>query len=260
MKLSAGFQFTLALIALVAAGAGLGALHLENNRLRRAIAVRVAHAPAAAARDENARPAAPRERGLPRDRGTEAAAELEQARREIAELENHGTTQHAQRAAQAARDSHLLALNRDPRQAPMRLEYFQDRGQATPGAAFESLVCAALRGDQPALAKYFTLPAETRRKAEALIARLPEATRGEWTPEKLATLWLTGAFVEMSAVQLTGETIVDSEQAVVMFRRPGANDSERAKLKFTPAGWKVVISSNAMDHLEKKLAAPRPAR
>jgi hypothetical protein len=181
-------------------------------------------------------------------------ADLEAARREAAELERHAREQRLQITAQAARDAEALANNRDPRAGLTRLEYFQDRGQATPGAAFETLVWAALRGDEAAMVKVGAMSSAVRADAQALIARLPPEARGQWTPQKLAVLWFTGALTELPALQITGESREDGENAIVTFRTPRGED-EKVKLKLSPDGWRVAVPSNAIKVLEKKLAA-----
>lgn len=256
MNRSGPFKFVLAGLLIGAAAVTLGLLHLDNNRLRRLIAQREAqHRPSVEARAENARL---KNLLVSAAQNSEAAAaslrtQVTQAREEIAALETRAAKLHAEKIARTAREAAALATNRDVRQGLVRLEFLQDRGQLTPTAAFETLIWAALRGNQNKLGELGIMPAETRDRAKALIARLPDDARAAWTPEKLATLWLTGAVVDMIAVHVTGETIVEADQARVTFRAPPKDDEEEVKFKFTPNGWRAVVSTAAIDKLEKKL-------
>lgn len=259
MKRSGPFKLVVACALIGAVAVALGLLHLDNNRLRRLVAQRAAQQrPIVEAREENTRL-----KGLlasATQDSDEAAAtwrtQLSQTREEIAALETRAAERHAEKVARAAREAATLATNRDVRQGLVRLEFLQDRGQLTPTAAFETLIWAALKGDQDKLGELCIMPAETRARARALIARLPDDAKATWTPEKLATLWLTGAVVDMTALHVTGESITDAEHALVTFRAPPKDDEEKVKLKLTPNGWRVVVSTAAIDKLEQKL---RPA-
>jgi hypothetical protein len=183
------------------------------------------------------------------------SAEIAQARAAIAALEKRADEQHAEQQSRLSREALALATNRDPRGGLMRVEYFQPRGQLTPGAAFESMIAAVIRGDDAALRELCALPAAAREQAKAFIARLPADAQAKWTPEKLATLWATGAITEMSALQITGQSFTDAEHAVVTFRIQGKSDEENAKLERSPNGWRVVVPSSLIERLEKKISA-----
>jgi hypothetical protein len=142
----------------------------------------------------------------------------------------------------------------DPRLGLTRLEYFQNRGQATPSAALETLVWAALKGDEATLADVTTLNSATRAKAQAFIAQLSTEDRAKWTPEKLGQLWFNGLFTELSAVQIVGETTDAAGEASVRLRLANRDDEEKLALRQTPNGWKVLAPSAAVDHLKKTLS------
>ena len=259
--MSTGFKVVLMALVVLPGGGALGFLHLQNAQLRRKIMSRQpAQQQAARLREENARLKNLLENNA-RDAAHAAAevqVQLAEARLEAAAREKLARTQRAETAAQVARDEATLAANRDPNTGLTRLEYFRDAGQATPTAAFQTLVWAALKGDDAALAQLSQMPAATRARADALIARLPEETRGRWTPEKLANLWLTGALTELPALQITGQSFEDAEQAVVTFRAPQLGD-EKLRFKLTPSGWKAVIGTGVIGNLEKKLGVAPPA-
>jgi hypothetical protein len=258
MSMSTGFRVTLVTLAAIIAGAALTLLHLENARLERRVAAFRMQKPL---HEENAR-LGELLRAQAKTTGDAGAlrAEIARTRDAIAELEKQAAAHYAERQARLAHDAAALATNRDPRSGPVRVEFFQPRGQASPGAAFESMIAAVIHGDTAALRELCALPAAAREQAKAFIARLPPEAQAEWTPEKLATLWATGAVTEMSAVQITGESFADPEHAVVTFRLLGRPDEERAKLVLSPNGWRVVVPSSVIERLEKKLQAAAPAR
>lgn len=258
-------RFKLVLICLLAGAVAvaLGLLHLENNRLRRLVVQRAAQQrPAVDAREENTALKSLLA-GATQDSAAAAASvrtQIAQAREEIAALESRAAERQAEKDARAARAATALATNRDVRQGLVRLEFLEDRGQLTPAAAFETLIWAALKGDQEKLDLLCVMPTETRARARALIARLPEDAKTTWTPEKLATLWLTGAVVDMTSLQVTGENMIDAEHSMVTFRAPPVGDEEKVKLKLTPTGWRVVVSTAAIDKLERKLQPAAASR
>lgn len=258
--MSPPFKFILGSLAVLLGTAGLMLLHLENSRLQRRVTSDASRARAAARlREENAR----LEQVLAeQQRGADSAhslvrREIAQLRAEIALHEQKAAQRRAAQLALTSRDAAAIETGRDPRLGLTRLEYFQNRGQATPSAALETLVWAALRGDETTLADLTTLNSATRAKAEALIAQLPAQDRAKWTPEKLGQLWFTGLFTEMSAFQIVGETTVAADEAVVRLRLANRDGEEKLGLRLTPNGWKVLAPGAAFDQLQRKLSSTR---
>lgn len=234
--------------------AALLALHHDNSRMRRGIVdCEQRYQLSARIREENTRL-----KDLLDSNVAAVQAQLQQARAEVAAMEMRAIERHAEKIAQAANLANTLETNRDPSKGFVRLEHFRDSGQATPTAALETLVWAALKGDETALAKVATMSPATRAQAEALIARLSDDARARWTPDKLAELWVTGVITDVSAMQVTGESFTDSEHATVTFCIPSQSEAEKVKLKLGKSGWKVVLPSGAMEKLEKKLSTPTP--
>lgn len=259
--MSTPFKVILVALAVLLGTAGLTLLHLENRRLERRLRADTARArEATRLREDNAR----LERLFAHQHESDDAAralvrrDLEAMRAEIAQLEKNAAQQHAARVATTTRDTVALEANRDPRVGPTRLEYFQNRGQATPSAALETLVWAALKGDEATLAAVTALNSATRAKAEAFIAQLPADDRANWTPEKLGRLWFTGLFSEIPGLQIIGETLVNADEAIVRVRLPGRDAEEKLAIRLTPAGWRVLVPGAAVDHLRKKLQSKSP--
>lgn len=253
--MSAPFKFIMVALAVLLSTASLTLLHFENQRLQRRLASDVPSArKVAQLREDNARlEQLLWEHSRSRDSARSMVRrEVEQLRAQIARHEQTAGQQHATQVAMILRDAAAIETNKDPRLGLTRLEYFQSHGQATPSAAVETLVWAALKGDEAMLADVTTLNSATRAKAEAFIAQLSTEERLKWTPEKLGQLWFSGLFTELSAVQIVGESI-SADEAIVRLRFAHRGDEEKLALRQTPNGWKVLAPSAAVEHLKKKL-------
>lgn len=90
---------------------------------------------------------------------------------------------------------------------------WQDRGNATPHAAIESTLWAAAGGDVAALKNLLTLADATRQGADALLARLPAATRDRY------------ATAEDLVAEFTIKNIPLGEAQLVWFNQNGEDDA-----------------------------------
>jgi len=250
------FRGTLAALVFAVLVTGVVGLRWDNARLRERIAAtRRQGEPAGRLREDNRRAReilARVESGA--DDGVRAIhAEVLQARGEAEALARRAEEQHADLVHEAAVFAAALANNRDPTQGLTRLEHFQNVGQGAPGAAVQTLVWAALKGDDDLLAKLLALDPAARQRSDALIARLPEAGRARWTPEKLAALWVTGLVTEVSAAQVLGETMPDATHATVTVRLGRAKEEQKIPLTRTDTGWQIVVGEKQIKGLEKQL-------
>jgi hypothetical protein len=257
--ISNGFKIGLAAVLLALLGAASVLLHWQNDRLRFRIAdARRNPVAAEPLRVENARLQSAITRAHENDGGAERAIheELVRARREVAEAEQRAALRHAELRAQAAGDAEALATNRDPQRGLVRLENFANAGQATPSAAFQTLVWAALKGDEATLARLLLLSPPARSAAEELIASLPEDMRRPWTPEKLAALAITSVVMDVSAAAIDSEVRLDAQHATVGLRIPGI-DASKSKLGFQLGveGWQVVVPPEQIEMLRRRLAS-----
>lgn len=264
MNLSRPFQWIAGGVLLAAVGGGLTLLHLDTARLRRQLEGRktvLSHT--APLQQENADLKALVDAGR---RDSTAAADLgrqqvQQLRAEIAGLEQQAVIAAAERTAKSAREAEALDRNRDPQLGLVRVANFTDQGRASPAAAFQTVVWAAMKGETERLAAMCYLRADTRREAESLIARLPEATRAQWTPEKLGALWATSAMTETPALRILSENQTSVDDAVITLGTPKENQTENLKLRLTREGWAVIMPSDMIKKLEKKMgmqAGPKP--
>jgi hypothetical protein len=186
--------------------------------------------------------------------------DLERWRGEVAALEK-SAIQHAQaQQAGAHGDAVSLEQNRDPEAGLTRLENFRDAGQATPGAAFQTFVWAAMKGDEAKQAGMIAFVGAGRVTAEAIVAALPEPDRVKYpTPEKLAALFFADAFTTMQAAHVTGVTLTDAQHAMVRVR--GLTPREQTiPMQLGPNGWQIAMPEPMARALEgwarRKLGPP----
>ena len=244
------------LLIALAALAGWGGLHLRQNssRLRDELAgLKQQGRTLESWREENRRMRTLIAQVQRNDADAARAiqADLAEARQEIAELERRAKAA----SANDAGGSVVAEANRDPEKALTRLEYFQNVGQATPAAAFQTLVWAAMKDDEVALRDLCYLDDATRQKAQALLASLPEAAREKYpNPESLIALAVAGELMKGSVLQIEGYTAMDSSTVRLTVR--AGPDGKEAKLPMRQSGdrWQFVVPEKAVDAIRRKMA------
>jgi hypothetical protein len=253
-------KYVLAGLGVVLAGGLLFGLHQDNKRLRR----RVDEARRTGVQLERVREENQRMGAIAAQADTDAAAaaasihaRVGELREEIARLEKQAREAHRAATTSAAVDAEMMANNRDLRRGAVRLEHLQAVGRATPDAAFQTLVWAALNGKEAELAATIALPDKVRTAAEALIAGLPTEARARWTPENLAALFFTGFFTEMIAAQIQEVKTTDAQHATIAVRvTSGAKGGTIAlNLVSSGDGWRIEVPPIAISSLRKKLQA-----
>ncbi len=245
---------------LVAAGAvAVGGLHLDNARLRTRVAdSHRQRERLERLREENRRAQEIVKRSQTDETGAARAVhdDVVRVRGEVAALEKRAAEQHARLTAKTAAEAETLANNRDPQKGLTRLEHFQNLGQGTPGAAWQTLVWGALKGDDAVLAQVITISAPALAKAEALIAGLPEGARAQWTPEKLAAMFFTGAFNEVTAAQVMTENTKDAQHVELRVRLKSGTKEPIIPFQWElgAKGWQVVFEEKFLGAVRKKIA------
>jgi hypothetical protein len=258
------FKLIVGLLVFGAGAAGIGVLTVENFQLRHRLArQREWTALTARMKEENRRLTGLLARAQTDDTGAVQSVhdELLAARREVAALEQRAMAQRGALVAHVEQDANDVANNRDPQRGLMRLEYFQDVGQATPAAALQTLTWAVMKNDGERLAAIVAIPPAARVKADALIASLPVEARAQWTPEKLAALYFSGALLDTSSLQMTSVKFEDASHATIALRAPGVRGEPKLPMELGPNGWRAVAAERAFDVVRKKMGqAPDPAK
>ena len=187
--------------------------------------------------------------------------ELERARNEVAALERHAQETLATKATrislQTNVDASALALNQNPELGLTKLENFRNVGRSTPGAALQTLVWAAMKGDYNLLAESMAVSGVARQRAEALISVLPESERSESTPEKLAALWFAQTVLNVSAAQISGQTVTDPTHATLSVRG-GIGAGGQVSMQLGSNGWQMVVPAQALESAQIKLGITKP--
>lgn len=251
-----------ALVILVLTGlaVGIAQLEIDKSKLRRQLVpLRQSEASLTRLRTESAR-----DRTLltqfktSSDAGAKAIhAELVAARAELSVLEAKAAGSRADAAATPS-----IEGNRDPMKAMTRLEFLSDAGRATPEAAFQTLVWAAMKGREPELAACFALDQPARAMAESFIATLSAEARVKYTtPEQLVGLAFSHSVLEATAVQFVAEPIADRDHATVALRvRVNGREREsKIPLVRSAGGWSVAIGEKQVEAILRGLAGEQPA-
>ncbi|HWA24946.1 MAG TPA: hypothetical protein VG734_04655 [Lacunisphaera sp.] len=261
---STTFKIIAGTVTVVALGVGVVALHLDNARLRPRIdRLKSQRAEAERLRADN------RElQAIISGSGTGTAAgvpairaDLPRARVEVQELERKAREDYIQTQAIAARDAQNLAANRDPERGLVRLEYFENKGRATPAGAFQTFVWAAMRGEDGVLADMITLDDQARARGMVMLAGLSDEVRAKYpTPEKLAALFFADALTAQPSAEVLEVSFPDARNAVVRVRGL-ADQPQKIPMQYGPSGWQIVVPSGMVEKLggwvKGGMAAPR---
>lgn len=185
-------------------------------------------------------------------------AELERAQAEVDGLEKHAAEVHAHMREQNAMDTDSLSGNRDPEKGMVKLEYFRDAGQSSPGATLQTFLWAASKGAEEKLAGMIVLAEGAREKAEPLIAALTESERtASPTPEKLAAHFFARAFGSLSAAEVTNVNLSDTQHATVSLRG-SAGKTQTVPMQLGASGWQVVVNAALAEQFAKAAKAISP--
>jgi hypothetical protein len=150
--------------------------------------------------------------------------------------------------------------NGDPEKGMVAFEYYRNLGQATPAATFQTLVWAALNGDDHAAGATFALDAAAQTKASAVIAGLPKTLQARYpTPESLVALFVANDILKSTKAEVVNWKLLDSDHATLTVRldqiaNPGAYPQKTLSLQRTPGGWQFSASEKWIDGIKKNLA------
>lgn len=146
-----------------------------------------------------------------------ATAEFASVRREASELRQRN----AELSAQLSRQSEMTAAHPSTEGrnalAPGMLpaEAWRNVGHATPEAAFQTLLWAAMGGDLELIARSLHLTEEVRAKADALFARLPGTLRTQFgTTEQMVASFLSSD-VPFAGMKVEGAEFQDQNRILL---------------------------------------------
>lgn len=249
---SRAFKVVLGTLVVVAAAGTIATVRLDNARMRRQLARLNGERELAERRREDNRQLQEIVTRAQADRSDGARAlqaDVVRARAEVEELERKARVTHAQLRTEAAQDAANLAENRDPEKGLMRLEHFENKGQSTPVAAFQTFVWAAMKGEDATLASMIGMDEEAREKGLAVVAALPEEMKAEYSsPEKLAALFFAAALTSQPSAHVLKVSFSDAEHATVEVR--GLTDkTQKIPMQRASEGWQIVVPAKMVEKL-----------
>jgi len=139
-----------------------------------------------------------------------------------------------------------------------RIEQFQNSGQATPSAAFQTLVWAVAKADEAALASLLRISPSGQEKLSAVWNNLPPESRTRLKePVQLLTLLLAMDILNEDGYEIAGE--MPQAGGSVLLRVNRIKDGQlqgekRLPLQQGPAGWQFVIPDDLIEKLPEALA------
>jgi high-affinity K+ transport system ATPase subunit B len=155
------------------------------------------------------------------------------------------------------------AEHRDPTQGMVKVELFQPAGHATPAAAFETMVWAALQGRDDVLADTLTMSAAARTKLVELLSRMEPATRKKVsTPEAVPALLLAEEILRKAlSLHISGVEMAGDDGATLTARmtsRTGQTSTSRFTLRRVEGRWRIALEDGMIDAMIRSLGQPNP--
>lgn len=125
---------------------------------------------------------------------------------------------------------------------------WQNAGQETPAAAFESILWASSVGDIDALVGLLAFEPEARSLAETLFAHLPETVRKEFvSPERLIA-FLTAKDVPLGSATILNQypTPTETRVSAQIFDAEGKQKIALFSLRPEGPDWRLIVPGNAV--------------
>jgi hypothetical protein len=184
-------------------------------------------------------------------------SEIEKTRQEIAQSER--LWQRLAKAPAATPHAQHFTENRDPEKGPVRIKDFRDVGQATPGAAFQTVIWALATENYSALVPLLRISPNGHEKLRAMVARMDAAGQKRFDPaEKIVGLLLARDFLDQDGYEIGAATEPDVTGQVklsVLRVRSGNQNKQEKKLPLVrgPSGWQLPITDKLIDDIPRYL-------
>ncbi|MEO5960947.1 MAG: hypothetical protein ABIR80_17715 [Opitutaceae bacterium] len=153
--------------------------------------------------------------------------------------------------------------NRDPSQGMVATEHLRAVGHATPGDAFQTLVWAALNGQDELLAGSFSLSDGARAKLETLLAGMDANARKKFTvPESVPALLLAREILKKTLrLQIVSVDATADDTATVHTKittRVGRLSSQSFPMRRVNGKWTFAAEDKMIDSMIESLSRQRP--
>jgi hypothetical protein len=262
----------LAAVGVLAVGVGAGAVYLQqqdNRALRREVALlreewRLEGAARGAefkrAAEASATGSAPA--AAPTEAGGAGGEEYARMRREMAALRAsmQELTTLAQ-TAQAAAALKSMSQGESPIATKLLpVAQWKNAGKATPEAATETALWAAVGGDVDTLANSFAFTPSSRAKADAWFASLSDTVRQQYgSPEKVIALMVARDAASLSGMQVLGKKDVSTDDVGlrIRFEAEGRTKDDTFLMRRSGDGWRMLLPDQAVESFAKKLSGKR---
>lgn len=153
--------------------------------------------------------------------------------------------------------------NRDPLQGMVAAEHLRSAGHATPADAFQTVVWAALHGEEALLLGSFSMSDSARAKLTTLLAGMDAEARKKFTtPESIPALLLSGEVLKkilrlhIVRVDLAGEDAAQVHTKVTT--RVGRIASQAFPMRRANGKWTLALDDNMIDSMIESLSRKRP--
>jgi hypothetical protein len=190
------------------------------------------------------------------ERGTVSSllSEIESMRRRADEAVRLAAARHGSASAKSDVEYSLA-------DGPVPARFWNQAGQATPAAAFETALWAGAGGNVESLAGLLVFDPKAKFKADAIFAALPQAMQQELaTPERLIALLVAKDVPLGSAEILTQATpadpLNDTRMAVKLTDAGGKSKEVHLSLRATDGTWRFVVPPDAVEKYAAQLRAP----
>lgn len=137
-------------------------------------------------------------------------------------------------------------------------QLWQNAGQATPAAAFQTTLWASANGDIDTLADLLAFDVEAGREAAATFDRLPANVQNELgTPERMTAL-LTAMDVPLGRASIVGQfpTPTDTKVAAQLIDAEGKLKTAVFSLRADGDRWRLVVPAEVVQKYADWLRAP----
>lgn len=161
-------------------------------------------------------------------------------------------------AAQSAKELEKASQNVATKIVPAA--QLKNVGKATPEAATESALAAAIAGDVDVVANSLAFTESSRAKADAWFATLSERVRQEYgSAEKVFALMMARDAAGLTGMQVLGTKEVSANNVGVRLRfasEQGTKD-DTLLLQRSGDGWRLLLPDQAVENMARKVSGKR---
>ena len=184
--------------------------------------------------------------------------EIARLRQELTILEQKPPGASRRGSPPARRPSERAVAEQLAEKDAVRIADFKDQGQATPGAAFQTLVWALARDDFAALKPLLHLSPAGQEKLQAIWRELPAESQLRFmAPEQILMLLLALDVLDEEALTITDPPPLDSGDAMLRvsrFKHSRLQGEKRIPMRKGLTGWQLVIPEEAIETLPQAIA------